>query len=242
MATFSKRSVVIGKDTADVGQRFCSEIERRILESEGCFTLGLSGGSMPKILGPAVKRMSKVNWAKVKFIFCDERLVSFEDDDSTYKAYKAAFDGVEGIAEANFVLIDPDLGVKEAAADYEAKLRALPGQPGQGPLAFDLLLLGMGPDGHTCSLFPGHGLLGETRVAVAPIDDSPKPPPNRVTLTYPTLNAAKAAFVLAAGDGKKDIVKEVLEEGRDYPIGRVKPVNGEVVWFLDEAAAAKLKK
>lgn len=98
----------------------------------------------------------------------------------------------------------------------------------------------MGPDGHTCSLFPGHKLLDETKLIVAPISDSPKPPPCRVTLTYPVLNNAKSVGIVATGEGKKSILKEILEDGVDYPIGRVKAK--EVVWFMDQAAASLLKQ
>ena len=103
---------------------------------------------------------------------------------------------VDGITEASFVLVDTSMPVEAAAKDYEAKLAAL------GKASYDVLLLGMGPDGHTCSLFPGHALLDEASRQVAPITDSPKPPPERVTLTYPVLNAAQADVFVCTGEGK----------------------------------------
>jgi 6-phosphogluconolactonase len=105
--------------------------------------------------------------------------------------------------------------------------------------AFDLLLLGMGPDGHTCSLFPSHPLLCETDAWVAPITDSPKPPPHRITLTLPVItNAKKIAFVVA-GEEKKDVLKIVMEDpDLGLPCSLVNISGGErVYWFVDSAAA-----
>jgi 6-phosphogluconolactonase len=107
---------------------------------------------------------------------------------------------------------------------------------------FDLLLLGMGPDGHTCSLFPGHELLSEEDRWVAPIEDSPKPPPKRITLTFPVINhGARVAFV-ATGEGKQDMLARILDHPEEgLPCSRVRPVNGLLYWFVDNAASAKLE-
>ena len=111
------------------------------------------------------------------------------------------------------------------------------------PPRYDVLLLGMGPDGHTCSHFPGHPVLGEKALVVAPVIDSPKPPPARVTLTLPVLNAAAAVVFVCTGAGKKDVVRDILEgEESDLPAARVKPTNGELVWILDAPAAQALEK
>ena len=99
----------------------------------------------------------------------------------------------------------------------------------------------MGPDGHTCSLFPGHALLDEKEKIVAPIKDSPKPPPERVTLTLPVLNAAKAVAFVSTGDGKKDMIKNILKDKNEaFPAARVCPSKGDLFWILDKPAAANL--
>lgn len=200
--------------------------------------IGLSGGSLPKFLVAAMKTdLGKViDWTKVTFIFCDERMVAFDDPESTYGLYKELFkNNFPSITEEQFLRVDVDLDVETAAKDYEHRLKKLMGEK---PIA-DLLLLGMGPDGHTCSLFPGHELLEEEEKVVASIKDSPKPPPERVTLTYPVLNAAKVVAFVSTGEGKKEMIKNILKDKNEsFPATRVKAE--KVIWIIDRPAAAML--
>jgi len=209
--------------------------------------IGLSGGSLPKFFAGAVKKMLQndehsKSWERVKFIFCDERLVAYDNADSTF----GVFDNLllkdpevsKVITKDNFVLVDPNLGsALEAAADYEKKLMDL-----QPDGIFDLLLLGMGPDGHTCSLFPGHPLLDEKTKVVAAITDSPKPPPERVTLTLPVINRANHVAFVATGSSKAPVLKEIFGEDTKesakskYPSACVQPSKGTLIWIIDEAA------
>ena len=150
------------------------------------------------------------------------------------------------IPEANIHTIDTSLldDAEELADTYEKELIKEFAQrdAARFPI-FDLILLGMGPDGHTASLFPGHELLSENDRWVAPIEDSPKPPPRRITLTYPVINhAARVAFV-AAGSGKQDMLSAVLDTPEQgLPSSRVRPVPpGHLYWFVDDAASAKIQ-
>nr|XP_010970427.1 6-phosphogluconolactonase [Camelus bactrianus] len=171
---------------------------------------------------------------------CDERLVPFEHAESTYGLYRTHLLSRLPIPDSQVITINPELPVEEAAEDYAKKLR----QAFQGDSipVFDLLILGVGPDGHTCSLFPDHPLLQEQEKIVAPISDSPKPPPQRVTLTLPVLNAARTVIFVATGEGKAAILKRILEdkEKNPLPAALVQPSTGKLCWFLDEAAARLL--
>ena len=111
------------------------------------------------------------------------------------------------------------------------------------PPVFDLVLLGMGPDGHAASLFPGHPLVDEVGSLVAPITDSPKPPPERITLTLPVINAAKAVFFVCTGAGKAENLAKILSGAEPpLPAGRVKPAAGSLAWFVDDDAVAEWSK
>lgn len=121
-----------------------------------------------------------------------------------------------------------------SAQDYEEKLKGLwTEEPGSASYGMsDCLLLGVGPDGHTCSLFPGHYVLDVTDRWVTNIEDSPKPPPARITLTYPFIN--KATNILIAGKGKeKWSILDQIKNGIDYPIGRVANPGGILEWILE---------
>jgi len=175
-------------------------------------------------------------------MFCDERMVGPDSPDSTWGLYRSQLVPVTELSEDQFLLVDTALSPEDAAKKYQADLEAVFGVPPR----FDLLLLGAGPDGHTCSLFPGHPLIKEPVAGgrvVAHIEDSPKPPPNRVTLTLPAVNSASRCIFAATGAGKAEMMKLLLGEAESdppLPARMVEPADGEVVWILDSAAAAKL--
>lgn len=140
--------------------------------------------------------------------------------------------------ESQFFKINGDLSLEDCAKDYEARIKDV--FKSNLPV-FDLLLLGMGPDGHTCSLFPNHKLLTETNLLIAPIDDSPKPPPKRVTMTYPLINNAKCCLFAMAGAGKADMIDRILVKKEGLPAGLVRPSPGKLIWIVDLAAGKFLE-
>ncbi|XP_033626383.1 6-phosphogluconolactonase-like [Asterias rubens] len=230
--------------TEDVPSAVCdfvAEQSKSAVRERGAFYLGVSGGSVAKFMIEGLPKIQNVEWGKWHVFFCDERLVSFDDGDSTYRIYKELIGKVK-LPESQLYAINPSLSVNDAAKDYATKLNAVPKGPDGMPV-FDLLVLGMGPDGHTCSLFPGHKLLEEESLVIAPIDDSPKPPPCRVTITYPVIKAARCAMFASTGAGKAEVVQRVLE-GNELPLlpaARVQLTKGTVHWFLDKAAAGNLQ-
>ncbi|XP_032868222.1 6-phosphogluconolactonase [Amblyraja radiata] len=217
------------------------------VQSRGRFAVAVSGGGLVPLLAAelpaALERESRMPGAdSQRWIlgFCDERLVPFDDPQSTCGLYRKQLFSKISIPNNQVVAINPSLPVDEAADKYAEKLREL--FPGENIPVFDLLLLGIGPDGHTCSLFPDHPLLQEQSKIIAPISDSPKPPPKRITMTLPLLNAARNAVFVVTGESKASILKDILEghQKNPLPAARIKLAKGEVHWFIDEAAASKL--
>uniref|UniRef100_A0A7S1XM57 6-phosphogluconolactonase n=2 Tax=Phaeomonas parva TaxID=124430 RepID=A0A7S1XM57_9STRA len=209
----------------------------------GYFAVALSGGSMVKLLSAAILGgAAPLDISSWKVFFADERFVAPDDADSTYGGYKSAL--FDKIGAAVFA-IDDTMELDNCAADYESRVRAEVGAAEDGAVPqFDLVLLGMGPDGHTASLFPGHALLSEAERLIAPISDSPKPPPQRVTMTLPLLLAASQVAFVATGGSKAPILQAALPsyaaeptETMAYPVEHVRPASGRLTFFLDAAAA-----
>ncbi|KAI2810645.1 hypothetical protein BLOT_001808 [Blomia tropicalis] len=209
--------------------------------SGSVFTVGLSGGSLPTILSQVLPTI-KTDWKKWKFFFCDERLVSFNDPESTFGAYRSILvPKITDISLNQFVTIDPSLKAWSSAYDYLSKMKQIFSRKVEVTLPrFDLLFLGMGPDGHTCSLFPNHPLLNEDKRWISYIGDSPKPPPNRITMTLPVLNNAKCCIFFVTGESKAQIIKDIIVDGKDLPAGRVRPIDGDLYWILDNQSAKLL--
>ncbi|XP_015114388.1 6-phosphogluconolactonase [Diachasma alloeum] len=231
---------IVEPDAAGVVRKLAEIIEESANDAIGAndiFKIGVSGGSLVKFLSDGLPAIT-TDWSKWRFFFCDERVVPFDHEDSTFGVYKASLIGKIPITEDQFITIDSDFSAVEAANDYIKKM-AVYFPPDSLP-RFDLLLLGMGPDGHTCSLFPGHRLLEETSRWVCPINDSPKPPPSRITLTFSVINNAKACIFAITGASKADMVKRILKDKENLPAGRVQPTNGKLYWILDQEAARDL--
>lgn len=228
-----------------LGAAAASEVAQLSAEAiavRGRFVIALSGGSLPKLLGPALAAESQINWSAWHVCWSDERCVPLDHPDRNYTLAKQyLFDHV-AIPPNQIYNPDTSLDPSTTAAAYQTTLaQRFFSSPPRLPARFDLILLGLGEDGHTASLFPGHPLLQETERWVAPIFDSPKPPPERITLTLPVLNSACHVAFITAGASKAEILPQVFAAASHLPAHLVQPNDGELHWFVDEAAAANLK-
>lgn len=206
------------------------------------FSIALAGGSTPKMLYRllATEFASEIPWNKILFFWGDERFVPHDHEKSNYHMAKEALLDHVPIPEAHiFPMPTSTTNPKDAAAAYaievKQKLVLTIGR-------FDLVLLGMGDDGHTASLFPGSPALEESqRIAVAA--PAPVEPKQRLTLTYPILNKARNVYFLVAGENKGPALRCVMGQSSDItvcPSRGIQPKDGRLIWWVDEAAAAAL--
>ena len=211
------------------------------------FRVALSGGSTPRtmyarLVEPSLAR--QVKWQEVEFYFGDERCVPPDHPESNYCSANVSLFQPLKIDPKNIHRMvgeapDPD----QAARDYEAVLRRQFGAAAPVWPRFDFILLGMGEDGHTASLFPGTPALDEReRLVVA--NHSPRGIRDRITFTAPLINAARVVLFLVCGENKAPAARAVLEGGgqdpRRYPAQLIRPTQGRLLWFLDQAAASEL--
>lgn len=210
----------------------------------GRFTIALSGGSTPKNLFNllATNAKSTLPWDRMFFFWGDERHVGPTDPQSNYRmADEAMLSKVPVPAGNVFRIVAENPDAAAAAQAYEQTLRKF-FQQESGVPRFDLILLGMGPDGHTASLFPGTAALQEkSKLVVANWVDKLKT--HRLSFTLPVLNAAREVAFLVSGVDKAAVLKTVLEDdvpGEQYPAKLVRPTDGKLIWLLDRAAASAL--
>ncbi len=228
-------------------QVFVDAAHKAIAE-RGIFTVVLTGGNTVKDLhvllaSPANRR--KIAWEKVRFFWGDERQVPPDHPESNYGQARDLFLSHVGAREENIFRIRGELEPQEAVNDYEEKLR----ENASGNLdwpRFDLVFLSMGSDGHIASIFPG--VISEVErcsPVLATTADYQGRPAQRVSMTPLVFNSARQILLLVSGKGKAAVLRKVLcgeGDARYYPALRIHPKDGEVVWFIDEAAATQLPK
>ncbi|PKA46513.1 putative 6-phosphogluconolactonase 4, chloroplastic [Apostasia shenzhenica] len=254
MAGERKVVKIFGTDDelADGLAKYTVDLSRKFVHQRSAFTVVLSGGylidKLRKLVDPPYA--CEVDWSKWHIFWVDERVVRKTDPDSNYKLAYDGFLSKVPIPPAQIYAINDNLDASGAADDYETRLKELvkSGVVEISPQTkfprFDLMLLGMGPDGHLASLFPHHPLLKENKRWVTFITNSPKPPPVRITFTFPVIDASAYIAMVVAGSGEVDAVKKALEPENStdlLPVQMVKLENGEFTWFLDKLAASKLQ-
>jgi 6-phosphogluconolactonase len=236
--------LIITKDIEELSQKGAEWIADRIhavLKNKDRFTIVLSGGNTPKgIYRLLASGKYKIDWAKLHFFWGDERYVPFADK---HNNAKMAFDNlldIVPIRKNQVHIMRTDIDPIDSANQYDQLLRNYFQGAEQ---TFDLVMLGMGDDGHTLSLFPGYDIIHEqdkwTKAFYLKEQDM-----YRITLTTPVVNAAASILFLVSGSAKAPALHRVLEDEFDpgqYPSQVIRPANDQLYWLVDEAAAADLE-
>jgi 6-phosphogluconolactonase len=199
------------------------------ISRRGVFRIALSGGNTPR---PVYEALSKLDrpWDKWEITFGDERCVPPDNEQSNFRMARLAWFEPAGVAAQNILRMEGESAPDATAEKYERELLSR-----SDPYRHDLILLGMGDDGHTASLFPGtEALHVKNRLVVA--NYVPKFSGHRLTFTYPLLNATRHVCFLVSSPGKEAVLNEVLAGNSDYPSAAIAPADGRVTWLLGGGA------
>ncbi|KAH6760453.1 NagB/RpiA/CoA transferase-like superfamily protein [Perilla frutescens var. frutescens] len=240
------------EDVAAALAKYTADLSEKSVKEKGSFSVVLSGGTLIDTLRKLVESPYKesVDWSKWLIFWVDERVVPLDHEDSNYLLAWRGFLSKVPIPPRNVYAINDKLSPEGAADEYEERLKllveskVLPVSNITGFPKFDLMLLGMGPDGHVASLFPSHHQRYEKKRWVTFITDSPKPPPPRITFTFPVINSASDIAMVITGAELADTTKMALGTGitpgsTPLPCTEVS-AEGDLTWFLDKDAASKL--
>ncbi len=236
------RILPAGEQLMQAAADMVAQLAKQAIIKRGRFSLVLSGGSTPRALYQLLATSpyhDEIEWANVHVFWGDERCVPPDDAESNYRTARESLLDQVAIPPTNIHRICGELSPEDAAKDYAQTLMSF---FGAGIPQFDLVLLGMGDDGHTASLFPHTAALDETQEWVV-ANHVPQKDVWRITLTLPVINAARQVMFLVAGAPKAKRLREVLYGPRqplDLPAQSVQPTNGNLLWLVDAAAASAL--
>lgn len=211
---------------------------RHAVATRGHFSLALTGGSFATSFFPRLATLP-LDWSRTHFFWGDERAVPPDHPDSNYAVARSLWLDPAGVPPG---VVHRMAGEAEdlhrAAREYESALEGVAGRPPR----LDVTLLGVGPDGHVCSLFPGHKLLKEKERRVAVVEDSPKPPPRRLTLTLPAVAESRLVIAAVLGRAKAEVARSVLEDpGSELPLALAIRQAPEALVLMDPEAASLLR-
>ncbi|MEJ2730309.1 MAG: 6-phosphogluconolactonase [Deltaproteobacteria bacterium] len=252
MMNTEKQKIKIFADTEAMSRAAAETLIRHIsdcLRVRETFAVALSGGSTPRrlysLLANEAALRDMMPWERIHFFWGDERCVPPDHPESNYRMADHAMLSKVPIPSKNIHRIHAENSdAEKVAADYEAEIRRFFGIQGKQIPVFDFVLLGMGADGHTASLFPATSALAETeRLVVA--NWVAKFQSTRLTLTLPVFNHAIRILFLVCGEDKAETLRAVLEGKRQpdrYPAQRIRPSRGQLWWFLDRSAAGRLEQ
>lgn len=244
-ASFQLRTLTTPQELFSAAAEEVVNAANQAVSAWGRFRIALSGGSTPKSLFTLLATNARTSfpWEKTYFFWSDERHVPPDHADSNYRMAEESLLSKVPVPAGNIFRVPAENPDAAAVAQiYETTLRKAFGIGSEGMPTLDLILLGMGPDGHTASLFPETTALREkTRLVVANWVEKLKA--SRITFTLPLINAARSVIFLVSGTDKAPALHEVLEgnaPGEQYPTKLVHPNNGNLIWFVDRAAASQL--
>ncbi len=228
------REVIRTSNLAGDGAALLLREARRALAERGEFRIALSGGNTPRPIYREFGRISRdLSWERVRFTFGDERCVPPDDAESNYRMAREALFEPFGVPDKSVLRMRGEIEPILAAQEYEDALALLATQHGETIYRHDLMLLGMGDDGHTASLFPGTTALDEQLRRVA-ANYVPKLNAWRLTMTLPLLNQSRHVLFFVSGEKNPALLEEVLSGGSDYPAALVNPPHGELTWMIGQ--------
>lgn len=229
-------TVVVCDDAEALSRATARWLTDRALAGQGEFAVSLAGGSTPRRMYEllATAERERFPWQQVHWFFGDERLVPHDHPDSNAHMVREAMLAKAPVASTHFHPVPFTASPEAAALAYQRTLQTAYGRDRLDPARplFDVVLLGIGDDGHTASLFPGRAELEERARWVVPVIGAM--PQARISLTFPALESSRAVAFLVSGVGKREALRRVWR-GDDLPAARLKP-HGEVIWFIDRAA------
>ncbi len=229
----TKAQVIRTKNFVDYAAAFILEQARKAIVERNEFKIALSGGNTPApVYARVAEEAHDLPWKLVRFTFGDERCVPPDDPQSNFRMARENLFVPAAVPEKSIMRMRGEIDPQIAAQEYEDQLNAIAGR-GEQVYQHDLILLGLGDDGHTASLFPGTAALDEmSRRVVA--NFVPKLNTWRLTFTFPLINHARHILFLVGASKNAELIERVLAGDRQFPAARVNPVGGEVTWIIGE--------
>jgi 6-phosphogluconolactonase len=229
------REVVRTGNFASDAANFIVDLARNALAERNEFRVALSGGNTPRPVYSEIARIARdLPWERVLITFSDERCVPPDDEQSNFRMARETLLIPANIPEKSVMRMRGEIEPQIAAQEYQGNVDVLATQRGEQIYRHDLILLGLGDDGHTASLFPGTAALGETTQRVV-ANFVPKFNIWRLTFTFPLINQARKVCFLVDANKNAKLLKQILEGDQQYPATRVSPTAGDVTWILGQA-------
>ncbi len=230
------REVIRTGDFVSDAAKLILKEARAALAERGEFRIALSGGETPRAIYAEFGRLARdLPWEKVRFTFGDERCVPPADEQSNYRMARESLFEPSAVPERSILRMRGEIDPQLAAQEYEDELNLLATQHGETIYRHDLMLLGMGVDGHTASLFPGTLALDE-QVRRVVSNFVPKFKRWRLTMTLPLLDQSRHVLFLISGAKNRELLERVLAGDTAFPAARVAPPNGQLTWMIGASA------